>query len=68
MEKKESLLKLGALVRKLRNDKQLSQVELARKSNVNRNYIGMIERGEVNPTYMTLLSIAKSLGTSINIK
>ena len=28
---------------------------------VNRNYIGMLERGERNPTYYTLLALANGL-------
>lgn len=28
---------------------------------VNRNYIGMLERGERNPTYFTLLAVANRL-------
>lgn len=28
---------------------------------VNRNYIGMLERGECNPTYYTLLAVANRL-------
>lgn len=28
---------------------------------MHRNYIGALERGEVNPTYMTLLRISQSL-------
>ncbi|MEM9423827.1 MAG: helix-turn-helix transcriptional regulator, partial [Spirochaetota bacterium] len=50
------LLSFGYHVRKLRKDKNLSQEQLAEKSELHRTYIGMIERGEKN---ITLLNIVK---------
>lgn len=61
MDKEKALKELGEAVRKLRTEKKLSQHELSAMCSVNKNYIGMVERGEVNPTYLVLCSIAQAL-------
>jgi len=61
-----SLQQLGAHVRNLRTKKSMTQVELASKCGLDRNYIGMLERGERNPSYLTLVKIAKGLGLSMS--
>lgn len=68
MEKTIKLQTIGNQIRKLRIERQMTQVELAEKSKVNRNYIGLLERGKVNPTFLTLDSITRALGKSIKIK
>lgn len=60
------LNKLGQLIRSKRERQGLTQLELAEKSNVDRNYIGMLERGERNPSYLSLQKIAKGLGIPVN--
>ena len=60
------LLQLGTRVRDLRMKKSLTQVELASKCGLDRNYIGMLERGERNPSYVTLIKIAQGLGLSLS--
>jgi transcriptional regulator with XRE-family HTH domain len=64
--RKEELLKLGQTIRLKREAQGLTQFELAEKSNVDRNYIGMLERGERNPSYLSLQKIARGLGISVN--
>lgn len=64
---RDQLVRLGTLIRTRRLAKQLSQVELATLSHVNKNYIGMLERGEINPTFLTLVSIGRALGMKITI-
>lgn len=61
-----SLQQLGAHVRNLRTKKSMTQVELANKCGLDRNYIGMLERGERNPSYLTLVKIASGLGLSMS--
>jgi transcriptional regulator with XRE-family HTH domain len=39
---------LGNNLRNYRSEKNISQEKLAELSNVSRNYISMIERGEIN--------------------
>lgn len=63
---KEELIKLGKIVRVKRIQMNLTQRELAMCAKVDRNYIGMLERGERNPSYLSLLKIASGLNMSIN--
>ena len=58
---KDILQKFGARVQKVRKSLSISQEELAAKLSMHRTYIGMIERGERNPTIRTLYKIAKAL-------
>lgn len=64
--REEELIKLGQLIRNKRESQNLTQYELAEKSDVDRNYIGMLERGERNPSYLSLQKIAKGLGIPVN--
>lgn len=52
----------GKHVRKLRLEKKLSQEELNFRAELSKNLVGMIERGEVNPTLTTIDALAKGLG------
>ena len=54
----------GKHLRKLRLEKKLSQEELNFRTELSKNMVGMIERGEVNPTLTTIEAIAKGLGIS----
>lgn len=63
---KEDLQILGKIIREKREARHLTQVELAEKAGVDRNYIGMVERGERNPSYLSLQKIAKGLGLTVN--
>jgi len=63
---KDELIKLGQLIRSKRESQGLTQLELAEKSKVDRNYIGMLERGERNPSYLSLQKIASGLGITVN--
>lgn len=58
---KDVLEKFGDKVQRVRKSKDISQEELASKLAMHRTYIGMIERGERNPTIRTLYKIAKAL-------
>ena len=64
MEKQE-LIALGTVIREKREAQELTQHELAKRANVDRNYIGMVERGERNPSYMSLIKIAAGLGMPV---
>ncbi len=54
----------GKHLRKLRLEKLLSQEELNFRTELSKNMVGMIERGEVNPTLTTIDALAKGLGIS----
>lgn len=55
------LKKFGEKVQKVRKSKGISQEKLADKIALHRNYVGMIERGERNPTIRTLYKLSKAL-------
>ena len=60
--KKEQLQKkIGERIIKLRTQKGLSQSDLARACNKDRQAIEKIENGRVNPTLFTLLEISEAL-------
>ena len=55
------LLAFGKNLRKLREQKELSQEELSGKMGTVPSQIGRIERGEINPTVNTLKILADAL-------
>ncbi|WP_353401491.1 helix-turn-helix domain-containing protein [Duganella hordei] len=59
------LVALGQAVRKLRKDRNMTQEDLAHASGVNISYIGMIERGQSNPAWLTLVRLATELGVTV---
>ena len=60
-----ALTKLGANVRAKREVQSLSQETLAEKADLDRTYIGGIERGERNLTIKSAIRVAKALGTTV---
>jgi transcriptional regulator with XRE-family HTH domain len=63
MKKKYSLLvRLGENVRMARRKLGLSQEDLALQANLDRTYIGGIERGERNVAVINLCKMARVLG------
>ena len=66
MEDKNNIKKrFGAKVRYLRKSANLSQIQLAEKSDLNFNFIGQIERAETNPSLETIIAIAGGLEVPI---
>jgi len=59
-----ALKRFGANVRALREKRELSQEELAEIADLDRTYIGGLERGERNATLGSILRIAKALKSS----
>jgi transcriptional regulator with XRE-family HTH domain len=45
----------------MRATRGLSQEELGARADLHRNYIGAIERGEINPTFRVLLKLERGL-------
>jgi transcriptional regulator with XRE-family HTH domain len=57
----ESNSALGRVIRRLRNDRGISQEGLAAISGIDRTFMGEIERGEANPSFEVLQRIADGL-------
>jgi transcriptional regulator with XRE-family HTH domain len=57
---------LGRAVRELRARRGLSQEELGFCSRLHRNYVGAIERGEINPTFRILIALARGLSVPLS--
>ncbi|RKG34252.1 XRE family transcriptional regulator [Acinetobacter guerrae] len=60
----ELTIQFGQLVRKYRKERNMSQEQLALFCNMDRSYLGRIERGEVNPTLEKIYEVAKTLEIS----
>ena len=57
---------LGYRIRYLRQNKGLSIEALALEAEINRNYLGDLERGTRNPTLIILNKIAKALDVDLS--
>ena len=57
---------LGRAVRIMRATRGLSQEELGHRADLHRNYIGAIERGEINPTFRVLLKLERGLAIPLS--
>ena len=64
IDKIAALKALGFLVRKQREKLNISQEELATRSNLDRTYISGVERGVRNPSLTAILSLANGLGVN----
>lgn len=65
LNRQTSLQVLGERIRTARKAKGLSQEDLALESNIDRSYIGGIERGERNLSFKKLCSVARVVGRDI---
>lgn len=58
---------VGFNIRRIREERDLSQEELATLAGLHRAYVGQIERGEKNIGLKNLEKIAKALNVSIKV-
>ena len=58
---------IGKNIRNFREIKKLRQEDLAEKTDLTTNYIGVIERGEKIPSLETFINILNSLGVSADM-
>lgn len=65
MRKKAVLIEFGKVIRSARIEKDMTQMELAEMTDLHRNYIGMIERGEKSVSLIYISKLAKALGMEI---
>jgi transcriptional regulator with XRE-family HTH domain len=56
---------LGENVRRLRQERQLSQEELAFEAEIDRTYVSQIERGVINPSLLVLYKVGRVLGVGV---
>lgn len=66
MNRDKDLKRLGERIAEVRNDKGMSQSDLARVCDKDSQSINRIERGKVNPTYGYLLDICKGLEITVS--
>ena len=66
MEERKDLIKLGNTIKNVRESMKLTQEQFAKKCGLSKTYIGMLERGERNPSYLTLQQIASKIVIDIH--
>jgi putative transcriptional regulator len=66
MVKEELLKHLGAHIRKLREERKLSQNDLASSIGKDQQSIQRLEAGRINPSFYYLYQIAEGLSLNIN--
>ena len=52
---------LGNMISKIRNDKHMTKIELAKKTNINIGHLTHIEKGQRNPSHKALKAICNAL-------
>ena len=58
---RDVLVQLGKRIRALREERKISQEELADRADIHRNYISQIEGGKRNISFYKLVKIARAL-------
>lgn len=62
----KKIVLLGNHIRKLRQQKQMTMVELAFAADIEYKQVCRIEKGETNPTISTILALSKGLEINID--
>jgi len=65
-KRNQVLAAFGSNVRKAREAKDFTQEKLAEKADLDQTYISGIERGVRNPSVISIVRIAKALGTTVS--
>lgn len=60
-----ALVALGTAIRRIRLAKDISQEKLALMAEVDRSYVGRVERGDNNVAILTLSKLAAALGITL---
>ncbi|HLG69932.1 MAG TPA: helix-turn-helix transcriptional regulator [Chloroflexota bacterium] len=64
-EARQRLSAFGEAVRRFRDVKGISQEELAFRAGLHRTYVSNLERGLINPTLLSMYTLAEALGTTV---
>jgi len=56
-----NIVKIGRNLRRLREDRLLTQAELGESAGVSRDQVSRIERDEVDPRFSTIRKLARAL-------
>jgi len=64
--KDPALVKLGENIRNLREIRKSSQEELAELADLDRTYVGGVERGERNLTILSTLKLCRALEVELS--
>jgi transcriptional regulator with XRE-family HTH domain len=57
---------LGRAVREARARRGFSQEQMGFRTTLHRNYVGALERGELNPTFRSLLHLTRGLDLKLS--
>ena len=66
MTKNRVLRNFGVVLRRLREEEDMSQEELSAECGFDRTYVSTLERGIRNPTLTTLTALAHALGVPLS--
>jgi len=66
VERQEAQRSLGDRVAQFRRQRGLSQEALAELAGLHRTYVGSVERGERNPSFLNLLRLSHALDISVS--
>lgn len=65
--KNDSVIKLGMAIKRVREQKKMSQGDICRATGFDRAYMSNIEAGKGNPTLVTIEKIARALSVSTDV-
>lgn len=62
MKDEKFLRRLGYRIKEIRRAKNMSQVDVCSKLNMDKTYLSAIENGKQNPSFLTLKHILEAMG------
>ena len=66
IKEKSALIEFGQRLKKIRAGKNLSQEKLALKTGLDRTYVSACERGQRNPSLISICKLAQGLEVNVN--